>query len=123
MELREKEQTRLKLATCIRKIIDHNKSIDESNKQNGIQDVSIVDSLRKLEAASGLSFNLIQSIAAGKRDPSFTSLITVIESLNMSFSDFVIIYEGISNEEIEALKKNLELGRKKWQKTITCEKV
>lgn len=113
MEQKEKDYTKLKLATCVRKILNENRLRDANNKSKGIEDMSLVDSLRQIEAASGLSFTIIQSTSTGKRDPQFTTLIALIDSLGISFSKFASIYDKISEAEIEEVKKDIETRSKK----------
>ncbi len=112
MEKKEKVYTKLKLATCFRKILKEKKVIDQNNKERGIEDITLVDTMRQLEAASGLSFTLIQTAAAGKRDPQFTSIITLIESLNMTFSEFAILYDNLTDTDIKEAKKEIEQNKK-----------
>jgi transcriptional regulator with XRE-family HTH domain len=113
MEQSEKEYAKLKLATCIRKILKENRLISAQNQNKGVEDISLVESMRQVGAASGLSFTIIQETSAGKRDPQFTSLISLIEALGISFSKFANIYDKITNAEIEEVKKDIEAKRKK----------
>jgi len=113
MEALEKEYTKLKLATCIRKILKENRLTGTQNQNKGIEDLSLVDSMRQVGAASGLSFTIIQETSAGKRDPQFTSLISLIEALGISFAKFASIYDKVTEAEIEETKKDIETKRKK----------
>jgi transcriptional regulator with XRE-family HTH domain len=113
MEPQEKDYTKLKLATCVRKILNENRLKDASNRNKGIEDMSLVDSMRQIEAASGLSFTIIQSTLAGKRDPQFTTLIALIEALGVSFNKFASLYDKITDTEIEAVKKDIEARSRK----------
>lgn len=113
MEASEKEYTKLKLATCIRKILKENKLTGTQNQNKGIEDLSLVDSMRQVGAASGLSFTIIQETSAGKRDPQFTSLISLIDALGISFTKFAGIYDKITDAEIAEAKKDIEAKMKK----------
>lgn len=113
MEASEKEYTKLKLATCIRKILKENRLTGVQNHNKGIEDLSLVDSMRQVGAASGLSFTIIQETSVGKRDPQFTSLISLIDALGISFTKFASIYDKISDAEIEEVKKDIVAKRKK----------
>jgi transcriptional regulator with XRE-family HTH domain len=113
MEQSEKEYTKLKLATCIRKILKDNRLTSTQNQNKGIEDLSLVDSMRQVGASSGLSFTIIQETSAGKRDPQFTSLISLIEALGISFTKFAGIYDKITDVEIEEIKRDIEAKRKK----------
>lgn len=112
MEKAEREYIKLKLATCFRKILKKNKSIGEDNKIKGIEDLTLVDTMRQLESASGLSYTIIQTTSVGKRDIQFASLITLIDSLNITFTDFASIYDKITEKEIEETKSEIETGKK-----------
>ena len=113
MEQSEKEYTKLKLATCIRKVLKENRLTGTQNQNKGIEDITLVDSMRQVGAASGLSFTIIQETSAGKRDPQFTSLISLIEALGITFTKFANIYDKITDAEIEELRKDIEERRKK----------
>lgn len=112
MEQGEKEYAKLKLATCLRKILKENRLTEADNRNKGIEDMSLVDSMRQVGAASGLSFTIIQETAAGKRDPQFTSLITLIDSLGITFGKFASIYDKITEQEVEETKKEIEARKK-----------
>lgn len=123
MEQKEKEYIKLKLAATIRKILHQNKQTEQKNKGEGIEDVSIVDSMRQLEAASGLSFTIIQTISAGKRDPQFSTIITLAESLGITLSSFSQVFETIKDSEIADLRKEIEAKRKGiTQKKVSSKK-
>jgi len=113
MEQSEKEYSKLKLATCIRKVLKENRLTGTQNQNKGIEDISLVDSMRQVGAASGLSFTIIQETSAGKRDPQFTSLISLIDALGITFSKFATIYDKITDAEMEEVKKDIEAKRNK----------
>ena len=116
MEKQEKEYTKLKLAACLRKIIKKNKITEQNNKKGGIEDLSLVDTMRQLGYSSGLSYTIIQTASAGKRDINFTTLLTIIDSLDMKFSDFAILYEKITENEIRATEAEIEAAKRKSSK-------
>lgn len=116
MEEKEKVYTKLKLATCFRKILKEKKDIDEKNKKNGVEDITLVDTMRQLEAASGLSFTLIQTTTAGKRDPQFTSIITMLDAFNISLSEFAKKYDEITEKDIKETKREIEENKKPRRK-------
>ncbi len=123
MEQNEKEYIKLKLAASIRKILHQNKQTEQKNKGEGIEDVSLVDSMRQLEAASGLSFTIIQTISSGKRDPQFSTIITLAESLGMSLSGFAQVFETIKDSEIAEFRREIEAKRKAvTQKKVSSKK-
>lgn len=122
MERKNKAHIKFKLAACIRKIISDNKAMYSRNREKGIEDLSLIDTVRQLEAASGLSYNLIQGVAAGKRDPQFTSLITLIESMGISLSKFASLYDKVTDADIQATIKQIEENRKKYTRVKVKKK-
>ncbi len=112
MEKDEKEHIKFKLASCLRKILKERKQTGLSNKIKGIEDITLIDTMRQLEAASGLSYTIIQTTSVGKRDIQFTTLITLLDSLKITFSDFAISYEKITEKDIQKTIEEIQLGKK-----------
>jgi len=103
-----KIQHRLKLATALKKILDRNKERVISHAVKDEESFWIVDSLRQLEAASGLSYTIVQGVFAAKRDLQFTSLMTLVgDGLGLTFSEFAEIFDSVTDEEIKNLKKHI----------------
>ncbi len=69
--------------------------------------------MRQLEAESGLSYTIIQNVSAGKRDIRFTSLITLIENLGISFSEFAEIYDAVTEKQMSEVKEEIEKSKTK----------
>ncbi len=97
-----KQEIKLRLATCLRLILKKNKEKSLGNS-----------TIRQLVAESGLSYTILQNASVGKRDPSFTTLITIIKSLGLSFTEFAALYEAVTEEEIAVEVKVIEKNRKK----------
>jgi len=113
MQDANKEHIKYKLATSFRKILKHKKKISLRNKKKNIEDLTLVDSLRQLEADSGLSYTLIQTVCTGKRDIQFTSLISLIESLGLSLSEFARIYDKVTEEHIKIEQEEIVKNKRK----------
>ena len=107
-----KEYIKFKLAACFRIILNEKKNLQIKNKANEIEDVRLVASLRKLEAESGLSYNIIQGVFSGNRDLHFTTLIALIENLNIPFSKFAELYDSISEKQISNEIKGIESNKR-----------
>ena len=122
MERKNKTYVSLRLATCLRKIISDNKAMHNRNKEKGIEDLSLIYSGRQLEAASGLSSNIIQGVMAGKRDLQFTTLLTLIESLGISLSKFATLYDKITDADIRDAIKQMEATRKSYARVQVRKK-
>ena len=112
------------MATCLRIIIRNKKNIDLENKAKNIEDLRLVASLRQLEAESGLSYTIIQNVSVGKRDIQFTSLITLVENLGISFSEFAELYDTITEKQMTDEKAIIEKNKtkKKTRSKISQEK-
>jgi hypothetical protein len=116
MKEKGKEYIKLKLATCFRIILKNKKKIELENKASNIEDLRLVSSLRQLESESGLSYTIIQNLSVGKRDIQFTSLITLIENLGLTFSEFANLYDSITEKQIGYEKEIIEKNKKKKKK-------
>ncbi len=118
MTTREKELIKLRLGLAVQKKIEDNKLIAEKNKEEGIENHSIVTSLRKLEYASGISYANIYLLANGVKNTSFTTLSAVLEGLDLKFDEFFAnYYYKISESEVE--KKLDETAKTKKEKLKT----
>ena len=126
MQENGKEYIKFKLATCLRIILRNKKNLDLENKVNKIEDLRLVSSMRKLEAESGLSYTIIQNVSVGKRDIQFTNLITLIENLGISFSEFAELYDSIASkqmmEEKDIIEKNKTKKKIRSKKTLGIKK-
>ena len=101
----------LRLGLCLLNILKENKKKATQNLEEGVEDIDLVDSLRSLEASSGLSYPILQLISVGKKNPVHTTVTTIAESLRMSLSEFFSYYDVITKDEIKAFKKELEKRR------------
>ncbi|TXI88688.1 MAG: hypothetical protein E6Q36_04960 [Chryseobacterium sp.] len=91
-----------------------NKIIVAANQEKGVENVSLIDSIRQLEASSRLSYTIVQGVFAADRDIQFTSLISIIEEgFGMSFTEFAKIYDSISDEDLKATKKEIASSKRK----------
>jgi hypothetical protein len=124
MQEKGKEYIKFKLATCFRTILKNKKDLELENKANNIEDLRLVASMRQLEAESGLSYTIIQNVSVGKRDIQFTSLITLIENLGISFSEFAKIYDAVTSNQMTDEKVKIEKNKsKKKTKTKRSKKI
>jgi hypothetical protein len=113
MTTQEKEKFKLRLGLAIQMKVDENKLTAQKNKEKGIEDNSLVDSLRKLESSSGIPFSSIQQMVSGIKNASFTTIAAVIEGLDIKLDDFFAkYYYKISETEIDR-KLNVKKAAKK----------
>jgi len=124
MQENGKEYIKFKLVTCLRIILRNKKNIYLENKAKNIEDLRLVASMRQLEAESGLSYTIIQNVSVGKRDIQFTSLITLVENLGISFSEFAELYDTITEKQMTDEKAIIEKNKtkKKTRSKISQEK-
>lgn len=116
MNFKEKEIIKLKLGICLQHIISANKGKATENREAGKEDVLLVTSLRKLEAASGIDFSTIQRISVGDKNAEFSTLVALADGLNITPSELIAYYPEITSKEISELQKKKEELRKKKDK-------
>lgn len=91
MTVREKNIYKYRLGLTLLRIIELNK---ESKTENSIV------SLRKLAAASGVEYSIIQKISSGQKDPQITTILALVEGMGMSVSEFFSYFEKIPEHSI-----------------------
>lgn len=105
----EKDLLKTRLGLAILKVIQDNKEKAKENKLEGTKDIHLINSLRKLEAASGVPYASIQQITKGVKNSSFTTFMAIIEGLNLTPQDFFQHYytnvKINQSENIGRLKK------------------
>ena len=108
----EKEELKLRFGIALLKVIHANKEKADKNKEKGIRDLQLIDSLRKLESASGIPYASIHRIAAGTKNAGFTTIAAIVEGLGISLTDFFSdYYYAVTDSDIELNKK--ERSKKK----------
>jgi len=105
MEERKKEIIRLKFAICLSRLLAKNKMLSES-------DISTISSLRQLEAASGVSYPIIQQTSIGRRDIHLSTALRLIESLNLKASEFFALYDSLTERDLKEGLKEIEARKK-----------
>ena len=111
MEESKKEVIRLRFAICLSRLIAKNKGLSGNGN-----DIDIISSLRQLEAASGVSYPIIQQTSVGKRDIHLSTALRLIESLNLKASDFFELYESLTEKDLKEGMKDIERRNKKQVK-------
>lgn len=101
----EKEDSKLKIGLCLLKIIADKKANDSDNYK-------VIDSLRKLESASGVSYPIIQKISVGKRNPSFLTIMAILEAFEITLTEFGQYYDAITEKEVLDYKSKIEIAKK-----------
>lgn len=101
MENIEKNIIRVKFGLAIQKIISENKSIARENKNKGKKDHTLITSLRKLSASSGVEYAIIQRTVAGKKNTALTTIIAIAEGFGISEVELFKYYNQITDQEIK----------------------
>jgi len=109
MEILEKEYKKLRFGLAFKKVMDQNKDNDPLKKVN-----DDATSFRKIEKASGIRHASIVQIINGKKNASWSTIDAIIEGLEMTLTQFAVIYDALTQEEVEEHKKEIE--RKKQQR-------
>jgi transcriptional regulator with XRE-family HTH domain len=112
----EKEYIKLKFGLCLKRILDSKKTIADNNKLDGIKDHKLISSLRKLESATGLRFATLQEITVGKANATFTTIVTIADTLEMTLSEFFAEFDKISEKDV--LDYQTELKKQKEDRKI-----
>ncbi|NCU05124.1 MAG: hypothetical protein GXC73_14180 [Chitinophagaceae bacterium] len=95
MTVTEKNIAKLHLAICVRKLIDINKGLAGSPN---------VTSLRSLASNSGLEYSLVQKISTGKKDPQYTTLISLADGFGLTLIEFLKEVESITSDDVRQYK-------------------
>ncbi len=116
MENAEKNIILIKFGLAIQKIISENKSIAKENKLKGKKDHTLITSLRKLSASSGVEYAIIQRTVAGKKNTSLTTIIAIAEGFGISELELFKYYSQVTDQEIKSyqvLSKKSKASKKK----------
>lgn len=107
MEIKEKSIIKAKFGSCIQRIIEENKFAAKATKQiSSRKDFRAITSLRKLAAASGVEFSIIQKISTGKRNPELSTIVAIAEGLGMRLSELFRMYESATIDENITVKRS-----------------
>lgn len=92
MDAKEKLLSRHKLGLTIQRILEENKS-----KKDG----KLITSLRKLAASSGIEYSIIQKISSGKKDPQWTTVVSLADGFGITMSELCAYSEEVSDYSIQ----------------------
>ena len=108
MEGKDKLFNKYKLGLAIQSIIELNKKSADENA---------VTSLRKLAAASGVEYAIIQKISTGQKDPQFTTILAIAEGFGIGVSELLSNFEDISDQTVTS-KLNDDKKKAKKRKAM-----
>ncbi|MCG2613124.1 hypothetical protein LZZ85_02495 [Terrimonas sp. NA20] len=84
-----------------------------------MQDASgeTVDSLRQLGVSADIEYYIVQKISSGKKDPQFTTLVSIAAGFNIPVSDLAAMFQTITDEEaLMQIEKQKRDAKKKAAK-------
>lgn len=102
MDAKEKLISKHNLGLTIQKIIEENKSKKDSK---------LITSLRKLAASSGVEYAIIQKISSGKKDPQWTTVVSLADGFGITMSELCTYYKVVSDYSVQ--KKIQQIDKKK----------
>lgn len=99
---------RHRLGLALQKLLDQNKQTPADNT---------VTSLHQLATAADIEYYIVQNVSSGKKDPQFTTLVSIAAGFDIPLSDLIAEFEAISDEaalkQIEQQKKNAKKKSRK----------
>lgn len=104
MEGKDKVFNKFKLGLAIQAIISQNKKSEDPNA---------VSSLRKLSAASGVEYAIIQKISTGQKDPQFTTILAIAEGFGIGISELLSNFEDIQDQTVTSKLSDYKKKAKK----------
>lgn len=108
MDYREKILSKIKLGLALKEIL-----LENANSPSPIS----ISSLRKLAAASEIEYSIIQKVSSGKKDPQFTTLLSIADGLGISLQEILEKFDNINDSEVlkayATQKKGLKAKDKK----------
>lgn len=117
MTSQEKETLKIRLGLAIQKKVEENKLMVQKNKEKGIDNHLVIDSLRKLESSSGIPYASIHLTVSGTKNASFTTLWAIAEGLGLKLDDFFAnYYYKVSDCEVSKKLKEKSKPKKTAKK-------
>jgi transcriptional regulator with XRE-family HTH domain len=119
MDNKERVYKHLKLGLTIRKIIDLNQQGELKRNKANNHPSSLVTSIRQLEAATGIPNSSLVRIINGQKNPSWSTVDTIINGLELTAAAFGKVYDAISEIEVMNYQKELLQKQKERAKNRT----
>lgn len=99
---------RHRLGLALQKLLEQNKQTQAGNA---------VNSLHQLATAADIEYYIVQNVSSGKKDPQFTTLVSIAAGFDIPLSELIAEFETISDEaalkQIEQQKKNAKKKSRK----------
>lgn len=102
----QKTIIRHRLGLAVQKLLAQNKQ-NASGKP--------ISSLRQLAASADIEYYIVQTVSSGKKDPQWTTFVSIANGFNIPVSKLAAAFETITDDEalkqIEKQKKNAKKKR------------
>ncbi|PZR29618.1 MAG: hypothetical protein DI535_02600 [Citrobacter freundii] len=110
MDEHQKLIIRYRLGLAVKKLLAENR-----------QDASgtIINSLHRLAKSGDLEYYTVQNVSVGKKDPQWTSVVSIANGFNIPVSKLIEVFEAVSDEEAfkyiedQKLKAKTQKSKKK----------
>ena len=99
--LSNEDYIKAKYGFVIKHFLDRNKKLKISNEKKGIE-TKFDYSYEGISSSTGLRIASISLIVNGKSNIKATTLHMILESLNLSFSEFAKKFDKVTKEEVES---------------------
>lgn len=87
------------------------------NKQNASG--QLVNSLHQLAAGADIEYYIVQKVSSGKKDPQWTTFVSIAAGFNISVSKLAATFESITDEEA---MRQIEKQKRDTKKKIAKKK-
>ena len=89
MAAKDKEIIGARLAYAIHSILAENKKSKKYGK---------IESIRGLASAARMEYRIIQLVAAGKKNPQFSTIVAIADGFGMTVSEFTAYFDRVSED-------------------------
>lgn len=111
MDDNEKQYILLKWGLALKLIIDKNRLLEQSRKEQGKKDRNIINSFGRLAAASGITKATLVNISLGGKNAASSTWAAILEALEMSMTDFGQVFDSIRETDVLLYKEEIESAR------------
>jgi transcriptional regulator with XRE-family HTH domain len=118
MEIKDKENRKLRFGIALKKFME--KAVSDNSDSNTIEQIDDQKrkslSFRKLETNSGIRHASIVEIVNGKKNAAWSTVDALLEGLDITLSEFAIVYDKITEKEIVEYKREIEKKKQERNK-------
>jgi transcriptional regulator with XRE-family HTH domain len=122
MENKEKEYRKLKFGLALKKVMDEVAKKQELSGEDKDKGKAKLLSFRKLESTSGIRHATIVEIVNGKKNAAWSTVDALLEGLEIDLTQFALIYDSLSEQEVLQYKKELLLKKQEREKRKKSKK-